>query len=109
MELCFRSFLPITQTEVTAQTQEKTTQTLKGQQSSKGGGAWSLEVHRTQLPILDSQPTLRTSEATPGLLFVSNLAEVRASLVVQWLGFCASTGGGPGSVPGQGTKILHAA
>ena len=79
MELCFRSFLPITQTEVTAQTQEKTTQTLKGQQSSKGGGAWSLEVHRTQLPILDSQPTLRTSEATPGLLFVSNLAEVRAS------------------------------
>ena len=83
MELCFRSFLPITQTEVTAQTQEKTTQTLKGQQSSKGGGAWSLEVHRTQLPILDSQPTLRTSEATPGLLFVSNLAEFRASLVTQ--------------------------
>ena len=42
-----------------------------------------LEVHRAQLPILDSQPTLRTSEATPGLLFVSNLAEVRASLVTQ--------------------------
>ena len=43
----------------------------------------ALEVHRTQLSILDSQPTLRTSEATPGLLFVSNLAEVRASLVTQ--------------------------
>ena len=27
------------------------------------------------------------------------------SLVVQWLGFRASTAGGMGSVPGQGTKI----
>ena len=29
-------------------------------------------------------------------------------LVVQWLGLQASTAGGIGSIPGQGTKILHA-
>ena len=32
----------------------------------------------------------------------------RASLVVQWLGLHASTAGGTGSIPGWGTKILHA-
>ena len=26
------------------------------------------------------------------------------SLAVQWLGLCASTAGGTGSIPGQGTK-----
>ena len=30
------------------------------------------------------------------------------SLAVQWLGLCASTAGGTGSIPGQGTKILQA-
>ena len=30
------------------------------------------------------------------------------SLVVQWLQLHASTAGGRGSVPGQGTKIPHA-
>ena len=30
------------------------------------------------------------------------------SLVVQWLGLHASTAGGMGSIPGQGTKILYA-
>ena len=30
------------------------------------------------------------------------------SLVVQWLGFCAPTAGDTGSIPGRGTKILHA-
>ena len=28
--------------------------------------------------------------------------------MVQWLGLCASTAGGMGSIPGQGTKMLHA-
>ena len=28
--------------------------------------------------------------------------------MVQWLGLCASTAGGTGSVPGGGTKIPHA-
>ena len=28
------------------------------------------------------------------------------SLAVQWLGLHASTAGGPGSIPGPGTKIL---
>ena len=31
------------------------------------------------------------------------------SLAVQWLGLHASTAGGSGSIPGRGTKILHAA
>ena len=30
------------------------------------------------------------------------------SLVVQWLGLCASTTGGTGLIPGWGTRILHA-
>ena len=30
------------------------------------------------------------------------------SLVVQWLRLRASTAGGTGSIPGQGTRILHA-
>ena len=29
-------------------------------------------------------------------------------LVVQWLGLCTFTAGGVGSIPGRGTKILHA-
>ena len=33
---------------------------------------------------------------------------VGTSLVVQWLRFCTSTAGVAGSIPGQGTKILHA-
>ena len=33
---------------------------------------------------------------------------VGTSLVAQWLRLCASTVGGVGSVPGGGTKILHA-
>ena len=31
------------------------------------------------------------------------------SLAVQWLGLCAPTAGGMGSIPGWGTKIPHAA
>ena len=33
---------------------------------------------------------------------------IRSSLVVQWLGFHASTAGSTGWIPGQGTKILSA-
>ena len=33
----------------------------------------------------------------------------RTSLVVRWLRVCASTSGGMSSIPGQGTKIRHAA
>ena len=32
----------------------------------------------------------------------------RNSLVVKWLGLCASTAGGPVSIPGWGTKISQA-
>ena len=31
------------------------------------------------------------------------------SLAVQWSGLCASSVGGEGSIPGWGTRILHAA
>ena len=31
--------------------------------------------------------------------------EQGTSLVIQWLGFCASNAGGPGSIPGQGTRV----
>ena len=34
--------------------------------------------------------------------------KVSSSLAVQWLGLCASTAGGMGSIPGQETKIPHA-
>ena len=34
--------------------------------------------------------------------------EMRNSLVVQWLGLCAFTAEGLGSIPGQGTKIPQA-
>jgi len=33
----------------------------------------------------------------------------RTSLMVQWLSLCTPTAGGMDSVPGWGTKILHAA
>lgn len=34
---------------------------------------------------------------------------VGTSLVIQWLGFLASTAGGVGLIPGQRTEVLHAA
>ena len=49
------------------------------------------------------------------LLIATNFTEVKVSiclgtsLAVQWLGLLTSTAGGAGSIPGQGTKILHAA
>ena len=42
-----------------------------------------------------------------GWQFLKKL-NVRTSQVVQWLRPCAFTVGGMGSIPGQGTKILHA-
>ena len=40
--------------------------------------------------------------------WVNQGREAPTSLPVQWLGLCASTAGGTGSIPGVGTKILHA-
>ena len=40
---------------------------------------------------------------------ISKELSFRNSVVVQWLGPCASTAGGMGSIPGQGTKIPQAA
>ena len=39
---------------------------------------------------------------------ITKTKEIRNSLAVQWLGFCTSTAGGRGSIPGWGTKFLHA-
>ena len=36
------------------------------------------------------------------------MADIGPSLAVQWLGLRASTAGGTGLIPGQGTKIPHA-
>ena len=47
-----------------------------------------------------------TSPAGPQLLFVNIV--LLNSLAVQWLGLRASTAGGPGLIPGQGTKIPQA-
>ena len=33
---------------------------------------------------------------------------METSLIVQWLGLCASTAGDPDSIPGWESKILHA-
>ena len=40
--------------------------------------------------------------------FLQKKKKTRNPLAVQWLGFRASTAGGMGSIPGQGTKIPHA-
>ena len=37
-----------------------------------------------------------------------NDAIAGTSLAVLWLGLCATSAGGPGSIPGQGTKIPQA-
>ena len=39
----------------------------------------------------------------------SEKSSIGNSLAVHWLGLCASTAGGTGSIPGQGTKIPRAA
>ena len=39
----------------------------------------------------------------------SEIAATGTPLEVQWLGLCASTAGGTGSIPGRKTKIPHAA
>ena len=43
-----------------------------------------------------------------GQVQMKNRVSFEMSLVVQWLGLCASNEGGASSIPGQGTKILQA-
>ena len=63
------------------------------------GRLWSL------MPACGLQPSSFTMNLW-GL--ASNTHSVKISLVVQWLGLCAFTAKGPGSIPGGGTKILQA-
>ena len=51
--------------------------------------------------------TVQVSQSV--LMTVSSKFPKGTSLAVQWLRLCASTAGGTGSIPGQGTKILHPA
>ena len=62
------------------------------------------------LSALPAQPSLFIPHPALPLrkvAFPSN--QVGTSLVVQWLRTRASTAGGMGSIPGQGTEVLHAA
>ena len=43
------------------------------------------------------------------MVLIHQLKERGNSLVVQWLGLCASTDRGPGSIPGWGNKVPQAA
>ena len=43
------------------------------------------------------------------ILYVYKKSKDGTTLAAQWLGLCASNARGAGSVPGQGTKIPHAA
>ena len=47
-------------------------------------------------------------KALPFSRMPTNKRRKGISLVVQWLGFCASTAEGTSSIPGQGTKIPQA-
>ena len=44
-----------------------------------------------------------------GNLMAFKVVKPGTSPAVQWLRLCTSTAGGTGSIPGWGTKILHAA
>ena len=64
---------------------------------------------RTRVPCIGRQ-TLNhcaTREAHKISIFKKYIC-LGTSLVVQWLRIHASTAGGPGSIHGRGTKILHA-
>ena len=50
-----------------------------------------------------------TGKRSGCLLLKKKKLSARNFLVMQWLGFCAFTAKGPGSTPGQGTKIQQAA
>ena len=51
---------------------------------------------------------MEASETNVKLLHSSKILLSGTSLAVQWLGLCALTAEGPGSIPGQGTKIPQA-
>lgn len=77
MELCFRSFPSYNAgwgySTDTEENNPNSQRTAEQQRRSP----WKFTGH--SCPSWTPNPPLRTSETTPGLLFVSNLAEVRAS------------------------------
>ena len=50
-----------------------------------------------------------TQQSLPWDTVKASKVTLGTSLEVQWLGLDASTAGGTGSIPGQGTKMPHAA
>ena len=63
--------------------------------------------HRPLLIDTDSLESLNIWKK-PGACETSETSEPGTLLMVQWLGLHASTAGGMGVIPGQGTKILYA-
>ena len=75
------------------------------------GGNMPVEVGRGPHPLELGKPALDFILWALGAwkdLFIQQIG-FGNSLAVQWLGLCASTAGGLGSIPGGGTEILHAA
>ena len=75
--------------------------------------AWAvLDLTADLEEIREVETNLRTNIILRLLLLVASLqareATVGTSLAVQQLRRCTSTAGGAGSIPGRGTKILHA-
>ena len=68
-------------------------------------GAWRATVHVLQRAT-DTLTFHQVYRFT--VLAMCKEAQLRTSLAVQCLGLQASTAGGSRSIPGQGTKILHA-
>ena len=54
------------------------------------------------------QPTESSAGSREGGEATLRAGILGTSLAVQWLGLGASPAGGTGSIPGRGTKILHA-
>ena len=74
---------------------------------------WTKTQHHTKWKELRmTSATYLTDEELISLMYTLKKKKIQkkkdgASLVIQWLGLCASTAGGMGSVPGQGTGIPH--
>ena len=69
---------------------------------------WTSQILSAEEPHMVATILDSTEQNNLLIFLVSKIRVIGTSLVVQWLGVHASTTGGTGSIPGQGTKILHA-
>ena len=70
-----------------------------------------LSMFCLEMNLLLSSPKVSQARLTQGRLVRICFKEDKNtdSLAVQWMGLLTSTAGGPGLIPGRGTKIPHAA